>query len=521
MYKSDYFRTSLLLIVLLAVIQLSCTQERNVTRPNIIIILIDDMGWKDFGEAGSTYYETPNIDRMSREGIRFTKGYSSAPVCSPSRGAIYTGRYSGRTKFSTVFGHHVDSVAELRTVAKEGERNGRKKFNNRTEDALHYHTLPLTETTFADVLSQNGYKTGFLGKWHCGWDPEFWPNKRGFEYAEGFRIIPSPSSHFGKSVIGNMYGMEDLKPNDYVGDKLTDKAVNYINENANTEKPFMLVLSHFLVHGPLEGKDDYVKRFSIKPTTDQDKPVYAAMMQSVDESVGRVLQAIEKVGIDENTVVIFTSDNGGPVPTTSNYPLLGGKSFIFEAGMRIPFLVRWKGKIAPGVNQEHRIIQTDLFPTILDITGISKKPDLHKDGNSFYPLLTKDGAWNQQPIFFHFPHYTHATSPATALIDNDWKLIRFYNDVDDQYLLFNLKEDPYEQNDLSEIETGKMEKMVQLMEQYLADINAEMPVVNPDFDSSKPGELGKDYYYEFANRQRMEKKKLLENSNRTQPKQTI
>jgi arylsulfatase A len=478
--------------------------------PNIVLILIDDMGWKDFGEAGSTYYETPHIDRMAREGIRFTKGYSSAPVCSPSRGALLTGRYPARTKFTTVFGPHIDSIPELRSVAKEPEKKWREQMNNKTEDALHYHALPLKETTFANVFRKNGYQTGFLGKWHCGWAKDFWPDKRGFDYAEGFRTVPTRTPHFGRSAIGKIYGLNGLKPDDYIGDKLTDKAVAYIHKNADKDKPFLLMLNHFLVHGPLEGKESYIEKFKIKEATDQNKPVYAAMMQSIDESVGRIINALEEAGIDENTVVIFTSDNGGPIPTTSNYPLLGGKSFMFEAGMRVPFLVRWKGTISPIVDNEHRIIQTDLFPTMLDIAGIPLKPELHKDGRSFYPLLTQKGKWTQAPIFFHFPHYTHATSPATALIDGDWKLIRFYNNTEkEQYFLFNLGDDPYEQNDLIGENSIKLDEMTNLMQDYLSNTEGEMPVLNPDFDASKPGQLGKEYYYNFANKQRDEKKELL------------
>ncbi len=429
-------------VLLTLVLINSCSESNTKDQPNIILIMIDDMGWKDFGEAGSSYYQTPHIDKLAREGIRFTKGYSSAPVCSPSRGALLTGKYPGRTKFTTVWNQSdgpIDKEAVLHTVSKQGEKKGRSKFNYRNEEALHYHSLPLSETTFADILSENGYTTGYIGKWHCGWDEKFWPDKRGFQYAEGYRTIPVRTPHFGRTAIGNVAGMADLQPDDYVGDKLTDKAVEFINLHGDADKPFMLMLSHYLVHGPLEGKDDYVDKYENLPATDQNKPVYAAMMQSVDESVGRVLQALEDAGIEENTLVMFTSDNGGLVPSTSNYPLLGGKSYLFEAGMRVPFLVRWKGKIMPKVDEENRVMQTDIFPSLLDIAKIPMSTDLLLDGKSIYPLLLNEGDWTQYPVFFHFPHYTHATSPATAIIENNWKLIRFYNNPDDEQLfLFEL-----------------------------------------------------------------------------------
>jgi len=511
-YNEMNFR-QLVIIISSIILAVSCTKVKTEKRPNIVLIMIDDMGWKDFGEAGSTFYETPNIDKLSREGIRFALGYSAAPVCSPSRGALLTGKYPGRTKFTTVWNDDettIDKKAKLHTVAKMGEKIRRSKYNYRFDDGLHYHSLPLTETTFANILSENGYNTGYIGKWHCGWDEKFWPDKRGFTYAEGYRTIPAGTPHFGRDVIGKIAGMEELQPDDHIGDKLTDKAVAFITENANTEKPFMLMLSHYLVHGPLAAKSSYIEKYKEKPPTDQGNPVYAAMIQSVDESIGRILQTINDTGIDNNTVVIFTSDNGGLVPNTSNYPLLGGKSFMFEAGTRVPFIVRWKNKIKPAVDNKHRIIQTDIFPTLLDIAEIDQKPELHKDGSSFYPLLVNKEGWSQHPLFFHFPHYTHATSPVTSLIDNDWKLIRFYNsDEEDQYMLFNLNEDPYELNDLARIEKEMFKKMVVQMQDLLIETEGENPIPNTNFDDTQPGQLDKYHYYNFAKRQRNEREKAL------------
>lgn len=509
----NLMQKKIVLVVLIATcFAFACTKQKEIP-PNIVLILIDDMGWKDIGVAGSTYYETPNIDQLSREGIRFTKAYSAAPVCSPSRGAILTGKYPARTKLTTVWSQNdfpIDKELKLHSTAKPGEKNWRKKHNYRYEEALHYHGLPLSETTFANVLSDNGYLTGYLGKWHCGWDENFWPDKRGFQYAEGYRIKPVRTPHFGTEAIGNVAGLEGLKPTDYVGDKLTDKAVEFIQKNANGEKPLMLMLSHYLVHGPIEGKEAYTKKYEAKPTTDQEKPGFAAMVQSVDESVGRVVQALKDAGIYENTVVIFTSDNGGPVPATSCYPLLGGKSFMFEAGTRVPFIVHWNNKIKPGVDEEHRIMQPDIFPTLLDIAGIAQKPELHKDGSSFYPLLVNNGDWSQKPLFFHFPHYTHATSPGTFLIDNNWKLIRFYNNLDEnQYMLFNLEEDPYELNDLASIQKEKVNDLAEIMQKYITETGCELPETNPDFDSTKPEQLEKTHYYNFAKRQRNEREQAL------------
>jgi arylsulfatase A len=503
------------IILTLLLTSLTATlQATDASRPNIVLILIDDMGWKDFGMAGSTYYETPHIDRLSQEGLRFTKGYSAAPVCSPSRGALLTGRYPARTKMTTVWNQSdfpVDETATLHTVAKKGEKNWRRKFNHRFEDARHTHCLPLSETTFAQVLSEHGYVTGYIGKWHCGWHRDFWPDKRGFDYAAGYRTESVRTPHFGRDGIGVLADMDDLKPDDYVGDRLTDKAVAFIHRQGKGPKPFMLVLSHYLVHGPWQGKPSYVQKYQGRPTTDQRNPNFAAMIQSVDESVGRVVKALEGTGLDKDTVLIFTSDNGGPVPVTSNYPLLGGKSYLFEAGMRVPFIVKWPGRVKPGVDRKHRIMHTDLFPTLLDITGIPQKPALHIDGRSFYPLLTQDNTWSQGPVFFHFPHYTHATSPGTALIVDDWKLIRFYNSLEgDGDMLFNLNEDPYELTDLVESHQAMQAKMVMVMEAYLKDTQAELPLPNPDYDSAQPHQLEKRHYYQQALRERATHEKALQ-----------
>ena len=503
--------------VFLALFLLNGCEEQRDTKPNIVLVIIDDMGWKDFGEAGSIYYETPNIDRLAREGVRFTQGYSASIVCSPSRGALLTGRYPARTKFTTVWnntGIEIDTKDVLHSLAKEGEKGGRQKFNYRLDEALHYHTLPSTETTFANILSENGYETGYLGKWHCGWAENYWPDKRGFNYAEGFRKEPLRTPHFGRDAKGKLAGMEDLSPDAFVGDALTDKAVEFIKKNAKGDKPFMLMLSHYLVHGPLAAKESYIEKYENKKATDQRKPVYAAMVQSVDESVGRVMDVLQESGIDDNTVIIFTSDNGGLVPATSNYPLMGGKSYMFEAGARVPFLIRWKGKIIPKVDEIHRVMHTDLFPTMLDMAGIEKKNELHKDGTSLYPLLLNSGTWKQKPVFFHYPHYTHATSPASFITVDDWKLIRFYNDTDDkQFMLFDLKNDPYELNDLSGKNSEKLEELKIVLKKYLDETDAEQPVPNSGFDPSKPEELGRERYYNQAIREREENENALKRYN--------
>jgi len=413
-------------------------------RPNILLILIDDMGWKDIGCAGSTYYQTPNIDKLASEGMRFLNAYSAAPVCTPSRGAIFSGKCPARTKLTTVFTGRAGPDDRLYDRSKyRGERD-------RYFEARHRHALPKTEVIFARALADGGYVTGFFGKWHCGECPDYYPDDRGFHVAKGYRTQAVPTSrsgHWMKTFHRYAANLDAADKDAYVAEVLTDECIDFITENKN--KPWLAVLSHYLVHSPIQPKPDKLARYKNKPATDQNNPGYAAMVESVDDSVGRLLEAIRKLSLERNTLVIFTSDNGGLTPkNTSNYPLMGGKSFPFEAGMKVPFIVKWPGKIRPGTSQQ-RVVGMDIYPTILSAASLPLRPEQHVDGLDLMPLLTRNATLKRRPIVFHFPHYTHATGPFSAIIEDDWKLIRFYNDEQGGCLLYNLAEDPQEQNDLA------------------------------------------------------------------------
>jgi arylsulfatase A-like enzyme len=433
------------------------------------------MGWKDIGCAGSKYFETPNIDNLASDGMQFFNAYSPAPVCTPTRGAIFSGKCPARTQLTTVFNGPAGPDSRLFDKSKyRGE-------NDQYLEARHRHALPETEVIIPQVFADAGYKTAFWGKWHIGECPGYYPDERGFHVAQGYRIKQDVKrSHWMKDFAGTAANMNGTDQEAYVSDVLTSQCAAFITENR--DKPWMAVLSHYLVHNPVQPKSDKLDRYENKKTTDQNNPGYAAMVESVDESVGLLIETIRELGLEHNTMVIFTSDNGGlTLKNTSNYPLMGGKSFPFEAGMKVPFIVKWPAKIKPGTT-EQRIIGMDIYPTMLGAAGLPLRPDQHVDGLNLMPLLTKGERLKDRPIIFHFPHYTHATGPFSSIIEDDWKLIRFYNDDQGGYLLYNLAVDPEEQNSLAEKNVKMRDKLLQQLEISLKEMKAELPIPNPAYN---------------------------------------
>lgn len=479
---------------------------------NIVLILIDDMGWKDLTCTGSTFYQTPHIDQLATEGTIFTHGYSTSPVCSPSRGAIFSGKSPARTGLTTVFGGKSDSTEVWHPYSKTDIKGA----NTQNYEAECRFVLPRAEFTFAEALQKNGYKTGYIGKWHCGWNENFWPDKQGFEYAEGYRTIPSGTKgHFGRKYIGVVKGLEDLKPDDDMADVLTEKALQFIEKNRH--EPFLLVVSHYAVHGPLVAKEEVVNKYKRIPGSDQNHPVYAAMIESVDNSVGLINAKLKELGLDEHTLFVFTSDNGGvekdtdsgQLSNTSNHPLLGGKSMAYEAAMRIPFIVKWPAKVVKGKKNDTPVISTDLYPTFLDAAGADLLPDQHLDGTSLLPLL-EGMKLRERALHFHFPHYTSNTSPYSVIIDNDWKLIRFYNDASGGFQLFDMKNDPYEQNDLSEKYPHRKEALYLKMKDWQKSAGAKLPKPNVKFNHNlKATETGTDSYIKATKLRNQAEERLI------------
>lgn len=451
-------------------------------KPNVLLIIIDDMGWKDIGCAGSTYYDTPSIDKLASEGMRFTNAYSAAPVCTPARGAIFSGKCPARTHLTTVFNGPAGPDDRLHQKSKyRGEKD-------QFLEARHRHALPKSEVILPQALAEGGYQTGFFGKWHCGECPGYYPDDRGFHVAKGYRRVHGLKyGHFGNLwPRGNFSNLADPQPNDFVPDTLTEECIDFIKNNRT--RPFVAVLSHYIVHSPITPKPDKVAKYRDRKATDQNNPEYAALVESVDDSVARVLKCIDELELEQSTLVIFTSDNGGRTPrNTSNYPYMGGKSFPFEAGMKVPLIVKWPGKIEPGISDE-RVIGMDIYPTMLEASGLPLRPQQHIDGRSFLPA-TRQADLESRPLVFHFPHYTHATGPFSSIISDGWKLIRFYNDNRSAVLLYDLSIDPHEQNDLSATDPARRKKLLAKLNKLLLEMKAEMPIINPDYT---PNEEEKD-----------------------------
>ena len=348
------------------------------------MILADDLGWTDLACYGSKLYETPNIDQMARDGMKFTQAYSACTVCSPTRAAILTGKYPGRL-------HITDWIP--------GQMPENPKMI--VPDWTKY--LPHEEITIARALKEDGYATASIGKWHLGGE-EYYPDKHGFDINLGGTDLPNTKHYFSPYDIATL---PDGPKGEYLTDRLTDEALRFIE--ANKDQPFFLYMPHFTVHLPLQAKKALIEKYQakIKPGMAQNNAVYAAMIESLDDSVGRIRDELKKLEIDDRTIVIFTSDNGGRVPTTSNLPLRLGKGSCYEGGTRVPLIIDWPGVTKPGSVCDTPVITMDLYPTIAEIAGDSEAAKHAVDGVDLSPLLRQSGEIDRDELFWHYPHYQH------------------------------------------------------------------------------------------------------------------
>jgi arylsulfatase A-like enzyme len=447
--------------------------------PNIVFILADDLGWTDLGCYGSRYYETPHIDRLASQGMRFTSAYTNGPNCAPTRAALMTGQYAPRTGVYTV-------GARARGLSKY------RKLN----PVPNVVSLPLDKVTVADALKAHGYATAMFGKWHLGNSARYHPSRRGFDEA-----VVSAGRHFDFNTDPKV----KVAPSTYLADFLTDKAVDFIERHK--DGPFFLYLPHFAVHAPHQAKKELIQKFQAKKgAAGHQDPVYAAMIASLDQSVGRVLAKLDALKLAQNTVVIFSSDNGGvggyaaagvqgAKSITNNEPLRGGKGMLYEGGVRVPWIVRWPGVVKAGTTCAEPIASIDLYPTLLDITGAKAKRDYALDGVSIVPLLKSAGkaALKPEALYWHFPGYLEAggkqgswrTTPAGAIRSGDWKLLEFFEDG--RIELYNLKDDLGQKNDLARKNPEMARKLHQKLQDWRKAIKAPMPKANPDFGKGGGG----------------------------------
>ena len=436
-------------------------------RPNIVFVLADDFGWRDvsydvgYGHSGSSYYETPNIARLAGEGMRFTDGYAACPVCSPTRASIMTGKYPARIHLTDWINGHNRPDAKLKIP-----------------DWTHY--MRLEDVTIAEALKAAGYATCHVGKWHLGDDPIYWPENQGFDINKGGWKAGSPGRPGRYFVPYGNPRLEDGPAGEYLTDREGHEATTFIEQNK--DRPFFLYMAHYAVHTPIMAKQDIIDKYEAKPDTpEHNNATYAAMIQSMDEALGRVLGKLDELKIADQTIVVFMSDNGGLLGKTNNSPLRGGKGQAYEGGIREPMVVKWPGVVAPGSVCSEPVISTDFYPTILEMAGIGPKPQQHIDGLSLAPLLRQRGSLNRQAIYWHYPHYHNQNpyGPFGAVRRGSWKLIEYYEDMNVE--LYNLEDDLSEQKDLAQAEPLKSNELHDLLNAWRQSVGAQMPTPNPNY----------------------------------------
>ncbi len=439
--------------------------------PNIIFILIDDLGWTDGGCFGSDLYQTPHIDQLAREGVKFTDGYAACTVCSPTRAALMTGKYPARLHVTDWIPGHKRPHAKLAVP-----------------DWTMY--LPRSEVTIATALKRAGYATAHIGKWHLGNRQQGWPDQRGFDVNIAGYQAGQPPSYFSPYKIPTL---TDGPPGEYLTDRLTAEAVRFIERNK--DRPFFIYLPHYGVHTPLQAKPDVVAKYRqrIKPGMRHTNAVYAAMIESIDESVGRITARLAGLGLADNTVIFFTGDNGGLLRSTSNAPLRAGKGSSYEGGVREPLIIKWPGVTKPGSVCHEPVITMDFYPTMLQMAGTSgdARHNAHVDGVSLVPLLKDPAAkLRRDALYWHYPHYhPGGATPYGAIRAGDWRLVEFYED--NHVELYNLKDDLGEKHDLAAQMPAKAAELRQRLHDWRRAVGAQMPTPNPNYQpDAKPGERG-------------------------------
>jgi arylsulfatase A-like enzyme len=457
--------------VLIAFVNFPAQLHAKEKNPNIVFILIDDLGWKDLQCYGSDFYETPNIDKLRSEGMMFTDAYSGAPVCSPSRASILTGKNPAHLQFT---GHIT--------------RIGRHRYPEHgriipPDDKMH---VELDEIMIPEALKDLGYASISIGKWHVGDEEKYFPTNQGFDMNIAGYEDGSPPTYWGPYEIdrewnGVIKNLPDRKAGEYLTDRLTDEAIKFIRKNK--QKPFFTYLSYYTVHTPLEAPDSLVKKYEakLKKHPVQKSATYAAMIEKMDDNVGRLLDEMDKLGLTNNTIVIFYSDNGGTTEATINTPLREGKGYLYEGGIRVPLIFKWPGRIRPNSSCNVPVISDDLLPTIVDMAGEGAHLPDDIDGKSLLPLLEeKSTELNRDQICWYYPHYSpQAQMPGYAIRKGDYKLVEHYDPK--MVELFHLQNDISESENLAEKMPQKVKELQSSFEKWLEQMNPVMHTLNPDY----------------------------------------
>ena len=437
-------------------------QDKTNQQPNFLFILTDDLGWADPGCYGNTFNETPNIDRLAQQGMRFTDAYAASPVCSPTRASIQTGQYPARVDMNMIINPHRRPWARLTPPPN--------RWN-----------LPEDTPTLAEALRPAGYASTLIGKWNLGYHHPDMPEDRGYQPPPAENLNSLQESY--RELIVN-FAQEN--PDKGIGG-ITQRAVKFLEENQ--DNPFLCFVSYYSVHIPMEARASLVQKYAEKKKTypTDIHPKYAAMVEHTDESVGLLMRALDDLELSDNTVVVFFSDNGGliqvyhqcgPVVTT-NAPLRGEKGTLYEGGIRVPMIVRWPGQIEAGSVSDVPVISHDFFPTFIELAGANAKQTI--DGKSLVPLLRQSGL-ERQTLYWHYPTYHHST-PAAAMREGDYKLIEFYETGEVE--LYNLKEDEGEQKNIASDAPEVVQRLRKKLSNWQQSVSAAMPTPNPDYHVSK------------------------------------
>lgn len=473
----------------------SCKSKQNakenvvLKKPNIIFILVDDLGLKDLSFTGSKFYETPQIDKLASQSFVFTQGYAGSRVCSPSRATIMTGKFTARHGITDWIG--AKSGTDWRTTNRQ----------DKMLPADYVINLPQAEVTIAETMKTNGYTTFFAGKWHLGNDTSY-PKQHGFDINVGGWESGSPKggyfSPFKNPKLNDSYNGENLTM------RLANETVAFLKQNK--DQPFFAFLSFYAVHGPIQTTEEKWKKYRNKAKSQsiknkgfvmeqklpirqtQDNPIYAGLVETLDDAVGVVLNALGTLHLDKNTMVIFTSDNGGVASgdafSTSNLPLRGGKGYQWEGGIREPYFVH-----VPWSNSKEKTIDfpvtgADFYPTILDYANIALKPNQHVDGISLKPLIENTAQPSERSLYWHYPHYgNQGGDPSSMIRKGDWKLIHYYEDGSNE--LYNLKDDAFEQNNLVEDYPDLSSTLYSNLKNWLVSVNAKHPEKDLQFNEEK------------------------------------
>ncbi len=464
----------------------SCKEQSHKTvtsdkKTNVVFILVDDMGWTDVKAFGSDYYQTPNIDALAKTGAKFTNAYAACNVCSPTRASVMTGKYPASINCTDWITGWKYPYAKLKVP----------------EWTMMMDT---SEYTMAEAFRNSGYKTAHIGKWHLGEDSLYWPENQGFDINIGGWSKGAPNRSKKRKAKGyfSPYGnprMTDGPEGEYLTERLADEACKFIRENKNS--PFFLNLWFYNVHTPLMAKKEKIEKYKtlVDSSKKQKNPVYAAMVEHTDDAVGKVIGQLKESGLLENTIVVFTSDNGGLIGNnrkkiTNNYPLRSGKGDMYEGGVRVPLIMYAPGMLNQGAVSEELAISCDYFPTLVELCNLDVPKSVKEgfDGTDLSPVLKGENI-KRDVLFWHYPHYhLEGAKPHTAVRKGDWKLIHLLED--NKYELYDLKADISESLDVSFQEPEKVEELKKEMKEMMEKTEAQLPSVNPDHDPEKETKVG-------------------------------